>query len=125
MISAIWGTVVCGAILMAASSFMQGVRCNSFMDAVKVALIYGILCAIGGHLLALPIVLTTGIATVMTLGLGLPFALLFWGVIIGTPSLYIADQVIEGFEIDSVGTTAGVVVFLGFAQFLLSLMGLA
>ena len=125
MVAAIWGTVVCAAILMAASSFISGVRCNSFLDAAKTALIYGILCAIGGKLLALPIVVTTGIATVMTLGLGLPFALLFWGLIIGTPSMYIADQLVEGFEIDSFGTTAGVVLFLGFAQFLAGLLGIA
>lgn len=125
MFAFIWSIIVCAAILMAASSFMKGVRCNSFLDAAKTAVIYGVLCAIGARLLALPIVLTTGVATVMTLGLGLPFAILFWGVLIGTPSMYIADQLVEGFEIDSFGTTAGVVVFLGVAQFLAAFLGIA
>jgi hypothetical protein len=118
MIGFFWSLVVCAAVLMIVSSFMTGVRCDSFTDALKTAGLYAVFSAIAAKLLAIPAVASTAIIGVMSMGLGVPFAILFWGLAICVPSLYLADQIIEGFEIDSVGTTAVVAVVVGLGNFL-------
>ena len=60
----------------------------------------------------------------MTFGLGLPFAFLFWGLVVGTLSMFLADKLVDGFEIDGIGGTAGVVVFLGVSRIVAALLGI-
>lgn len=120
----LWSTVVCAAVLMIVSNMLKGVRCNSFVEALKTSLIYGVLCLIVGKILAVPAVMSTGIVTLMTFGLGFPFMVLFWGLAICAPSLYIADQLIDGFEIQDFQTTVLVAFLVGVGNYLLKVVGL-
>jgi len=102
-----WNIVVSGVAVFGASKLLPGVKCRSFMDAVWVALLYAIFASVASWFLFW-IGLATLIASNVIPLLG-PLAVIgvfpFVAFFVSAVCLWAADQVIEGFEIESFGMT--------------------
>lgn len=118
LISFVWSLVICAAVLMVVSKNMSGVRCESFQDALKTAFLYAVFTAILTRILAIPMIASTALFGVATMGLGFFILPVFWGLLICGISLFFADKIIEGFEIESFSTTVLVCIVVGMGNLL-------
>lgn len=122
MIHFLWSLVVCAAVLMIVSNMMTGVRCDSFADALKTSALYAVFTTILTKVLAVPAALTTLLAGVLTFGFAMPVFAVAWGLLICGTALFLADKIVEGFEIQSYGTTVLVAFVVGIGNFVAGLL---
>jgi putative membrane protein len=85
--------LVLSVVVFLVAEFLPGIRCEGYGSALKVAVVYSIL----NYLLSWILVLITLPFIILTLGLFL--------LVINTFLLWLADKLIEDFEIESLGTT--------------------
>lgn len=107
MIVFLWNCVVSAIAILGASKLVDGVKCRSFGDAFKVSLLYSLIFAVLWSIAvrfgAIALVLSL---LVPVLGQVAWFAMmLVTAFLICCVSLYTADQLVDGFELDSFGTT--------------------
>ena len=115
LIASIWNLMIAGLVIYGVSQLMDGVRCRSYTDAVLTALIYSVIYYVGGIVAVTigfgPAVLLSMIPFVGKLATGLGF--LLGALLLAPVSLYIADKMVDGFEIKDFGTTVLVALMIG------------
>ncbi|MBI2566184.1 MAG: phage holin family protein [Candidatus Schekmanbacteria bacterium] len=98
MIELVLGWLVVSAVVLVVSQTVPGVRVKDFGTAAVVALVYGLISSLAYTVLRLLTLGLFDVLAVLTLGLG------YLAVNVG--ALWATDQLVEDFEIDSLGTTA-------------------
>lgn len=130
MIGLIWSIFVTGLILYGASQALPSVRCKDPAAAFQVAGIFGIanwilfsvLFKLGALTWLFTVVIT---AIIPPLAAMAALSVVFLPMLVSIPSaflsLYVADQMIEDFEIQGAGTTFGISLAIGVASVLFNL----
>lgn len=126
MFAAIWHFMVAGLVIFVVARMVDGVRCRGYLDAVKVALLYSLINSVLMFVVALlgfgPAVFTA--LMIPFLGAAAVFVVaVIVGFLVSCVSLYLADQVVEGFEIKSFGTTMLVCFLIGVGNLVLARFG--
>ena len=108
MLRLIIDVLATAGLLLVLASALPGVRLKSYGTAVVVALVYGLLNfflgTLVGWILFIPMFLSLGLL----------------GLVINALMLWLTDQLIEEFEIDSVKTTLSLAVLLTIGRVVLS-----
>jgi putative membrane protein len=92
--------LISALIILAVSKLVPGVKLRSFGTAIVVALVLGVLGVVLGWALTLVFSIVALPAILLTFGL----ALILVRLIVNMILLWLTDKLIEGFEIDGMGT---------------------
>ncbi len=123
----IWDFLVAGAILFGLSRAVPGVKCRSYLDAVKVAAVYALCSFVLSRIFLAVGFVPAVMMTIMLTAVFPPLGFLAAGLgvfvtflVIGSISLFLADKFVDGYEIDGFGSTMVVVVAAGIVRSVLA-----